>query len=165
VPPSVGNNEWKPDLIPNHRVIFLIMQYPVRPLEEVRLSETSETLVRAGAEEDLKALTATYNHYIRESPATFDTELFTPDERRDWLFSHLSHRAVLTFSRRPIPPDGCAAEPPVRARAGTRRNLRPHPAKFWTSRRAVSLVGTYHEEGRKFGRYYGVQRWEKAIGP
>ncbi len=53
------------------------------------MSETSEILVRVGAEQDLEALTDIYNHYVRESSATFDTEPFTPEERRDWLLSHI----------------------------------------------------------------------------
>ncbi len=89
MPPSEGNNEWKPDLIPNRRVEFVIMQYPVRPTwRDPKVSESTEILVRAGAEEDLKALTDIYNHYVRESAATFDTEPFTPAERREWLLSH-----------------------------------------------------------------------------
>lgn len=44
--------------------------------------------VEAGAEADLDALTALYNHYVRTSPITFDTEPFTPSQRRPWLLSH-----------------------------------------------------------------------------
>ena len=51
-------------------------------------SGTAEVQVRPGAEEDLKALTDLYNHYVRETPITFDTEPFTPEERRPWLLSH-----------------------------------------------------------------------------
>ncbi|WP_432162808.1 N-acetyltransferase family protein [Streptomyces tendae] len=49
---------------------------------------TAEVQVRPGVEEDLKALTDLYNHYVRETPITFDTEPFTPEERRPWLLSH-----------------------------------------------------------------------------
>ncbi|MFJ6073945.1 GNAT family N-acetyltransferase [Streptomyces sp. NPDC093065] len=49
---------------------------------------TAEVQVRPGAEEDLKALTDLYNHFVRETPITFDTEPFTPEERRPWLPSH-----------------------------------------------------------------------------
>ncbi|MEQ6027486.1 N-acetyltransferase family protein [Streptomyces salinarius] len=51
-------------------------------------SGTAEVQVRPGVEEDLKALTDLYNHYVRETPITFDTEPFTPEERRPWLLSH-----------------------------------------------------------------------------
>lgn len=52
------------------------------------LPGTAEVQVRPGVEEDLKALTDLYNHYVRETPITFDTEPFTPEERRPWLLSH-----------------------------------------------------------------------------
>lgn len=48
-------------------------------------SERTEVQVRAGTEVDLDAL---YNHYVRETPITFDTAVFTPEERRPWLLSH-----------------------------------------------------------------------------
>ncbi|MCT9144808.1 MULTISPECIES: GNAT family N-acetyltransferase [Streptomyces] len=51
-------------------------------------SERTEVQVRPGVEADLEALTALYNHYIRETAITFDTAIFTPEERRPWLLSH-----------------------------------------------------------------------------
>ncbi len=51
-------------------------------------SGTAEVQVRPGVEADLTALTALYNHYVYETPITFDTEPFTPQERRPWLLSH-----------------------------------------------------------------------------
>ncbi|WP_405992723.1 GNAT family N-acetyltransferase [Streptomyces sp. NBC_00986] len=52
------------------------------------LSEHTEVQVRPGVESDLDALTDIYNHYVRETPITFDTVPFTPEERRSWLLSH-----------------------------------------------------------------------------
>jgi len=52
------------------------------------VSERTEVQVRPGVEEDLDALTDLYNHYVRETPITFDTATFTPEERRPWLLSH-----------------------------------------------------------------------------
>ncbi|WP_416981520.1 GNAT family N-acetyltransferase [Streptomyces sp. T028] len=52
-------------------------------------SEYAEVQVRPGIEGDLEALTSLYNHYVRETPITFDTAVFTPEERRPWLLSHL----------------------------------------------------------------------------
>ena len=52
------------------------------------MSERTEVQVRPGVEEDLDALTDIYNHYVRETPITFDTAVFTPEERRPWLLSH-----------------------------------------------------------------------------
>ncbi|MFF2513027.1 GNAT family N-acetyltransferase [Streptomyces sp. NPDC058086] len=51
-------------------------------------TERTEVQVRPGVEADLDALTAIYNHYVRETPITFDTAVFTPEERRPWLLSH-----------------------------------------------------------------------------
>ncbi|MEU0247263.1 N-acetyltransferase family protein [Streptomyces sp. NPDC006235] len=51
-------------------------------------TERTEVQVRPGVEADLEALTALYNHYVRETAITFDTAIFTPEERRPWLLSH-----------------------------------------------------------------------------
>ncbi|MFF8938894.1 GNAT family N-acetyltransferase [Streptomyces paradoxus] len=51
-------------------------------------SEHTEVQVRPGVEGDLDALTALYNHYVLETAITFDTAIFTPEERRPWLLSH-----------------------------------------------------------------------------
>ncbi|MFE9612064.1 GNAT family N-acetyltransferase [Streptomyces sp. NPDC006012] len=51
-------------------------------------SERTEVQVRPGNESDLEALTDLYNHYVRKTPITFDTRVFTPQERRPWLLSH-----------------------------------------------------------------------------
>ncbi|GAA3979599.1 N-acetyltransferase family protein [Streptomyces plumbiresistens] len=51
-------------------------------------SERTEVQVRPGVESDLTALTDIYNHYVLETPITFDTAAFTPEERRPWLLSH-----------------------------------------------------------------------------
>ena len=69
-------------------------------------TESIEVQVRPGVETDLSALTDIYNHYVRETPITFDTAVFTAEERRPWLLSHLEdgpHRlmvAVTTDSQR-----------------------------------------------------------------
>jgi phosphinothricin acetyltransferase len=51
-------------------------------------SKRTEVQVRPGVEGDLEALTDLYNHYVRETAITFDTAVFTPQERRPWLLSH-----------------------------------------------------------------------------
>ncbi|QHY96130.1 Phosphinothricin N-acetyltransferase [Streptomyces sp. S4.7] len=48
----------------------------------------TEVQVRSGTEDDLTALTEIYNHYVRETPITFDTATFTPEQRRPWLRSY-----------------------------------------------------------------------------
>lgn len=52
------------------------------------MPERRDVQVRAGTEEDLAALTDIYNHYIRETPITFDISPLTPEDRRPWLLSH-----------------------------------------------------------------------------
>ncbi|MDX2681348.1 GNAT family N-acetyltransferase [Streptomyces sp. NY05-11A] len=51
-------------------------------------SGPKEVQVRPGVEGDLDALTRLYNHYVHETSITFDTTVFTPEERRPWLLSH-----------------------------------------------------------------------------
>ncbi|MFL1901107.1 N-acetyltransferase family protein [Streptomyces tauricus] len=51
-------------------------------------SERTEVQVRPGVATDLGTLTDIYNHYVRETPITFDTAVFTPEKRRPWLLSH-----------------------------------------------------------------------------
>lgn len=52
------------------------------------MPERTEVQVRSGRNEDLDALTDLYNHYVRETPITFDLEPLTPEQRRPWLLSH-----------------------------------------------------------------------------
>ncbi|MFK0258792.1 GNAT family N-acetyltransferase [Streptomyces sp. NPDC090445] len=44
--------------------------------------------IRPGAGPDLDELTRIYNHYVTETPITFDTVPFTADQRRPWLLAH-----------------------------------------------------------------------------
>ncbi|MFI2237055.1 GNAT family N-acetyltransferase [Streptomyces chrestomyceticus] len=64
--------------------------------------EYREVQVRAATEDDLGSLTDLYNHYVRETPITFDTEPFTPEQRRSWLLSHPEdgpHRLLVARDR------------------------------------------------------------------
>lgn len=65
-------------------------------------SERTEVQVRPGTEDDLGALTAIYNHYVRETAITFDTAVFLPEERRPWLLSYPEdgpHRLLVAQER------------------------------------------------------------------
>jgi phosphinothricin acetyltransferase len=170
-------------------------------------SKRTEVQVRPGVEADLDALTALYNHYIRETPLTFDTATFTPAERRPWLLSHLGngpHRlkvaadansqVILGYATssafRPKPAYGTSVEVSVylapdavgrgigtllykalfealagedlhRAYAGI---VPPNEASVRLHERfGFRYVGTYHEVGRKFGRYWDVAWYEKEL--
>ena len=48
----------------------------------------SETIVRPAVDADLPLLTDLYNHYVLNTPITFDTRPFTVDERRSWFDDH-----------------------------------------------------------------------------
>ena len=63
-----------------------------------------EVQVRAGEEGDLPELTDIYNHYVRETPITFDIEPLTVEARRPWLLSHPQdgpHRLLVARRARP----------------------------------------------------------------
>ena len=47
-----------------------------------------EFKVREASEADLPALTGIYNHYVVNSPITFDVRPFTTEERRAWFLDH-----------------------------------------------------------------------------
>ncbi|WBB63999.1 GNAT family N-acetyltransferase [Streptomyces sp. WMMC500] len=48
----------------------------------------TDTRIRPGAEGDLEELTRIYNHYVVETPITFDIEPLTVEQRRSWLTAH-----------------------------------------------------------------------------
>jgi phosphinothricin acetyltransferase len=169
--------------------------------------ERTEVQVRAGTEADLDALTVLYNHYVRETPITFDTAVFTPEERRPWLLSHpedgphrlmvavdadsqviLGYATSSAFRGKPayatsvevsvyLAPDAggrgigtllyealfeaLAGEDLHRAYAGI---ALPNEASVRLHERfGFRHLGTYREVGRKFGRYWDVDWYEKEL--
>jgi phosphinothricin acetyltransferase len=169
--------------------------------------ERTEVQVRPGVEGDLEALTDIYNHYVRETPITFDIAAFTPEERRPWLLSHPEdgpyrlmvaadadtqeilgyatsspHRAKPAYvtsvevtvylapqaGRRGIGTflykalfEALADEDVHRAYAGI---AQPNEASTRLHEHfGFRHVGTYREVGRKFGRYWDVAWYEKAL--
>lgn len=166
-----------------------------------------EVQVRPGVETDLKALTDLYNHYVRETPITFDTAVFTPEERRPWLLSHpedgpyrlkvaadadtqeiLGYATSSPYRAKPayatsvettiyLAPhaggrgigsllykalfEALAGEDVHRAYAGI---AQPNEASVRLHERfGFRHVGTYHEVGRKFGRWWDVAWYEKPL--
>ncbi|WP_156727061.1 GNAT family N-acetyltransferase [Streptomyces apocyni] len=167
----------------------------------------TEVQVRAGHEGDLSPLTDIYNHYVRETAVTFDTDVFTARERLPWLRSHPEdgpHRLLVaqdvpssrilgyatTSAFRPKPAyapsveatvylapdvggrgigsllykalfDALSAEDVHRVYAGV---ALPNEASVRLHERfGFTHVGTYHEVGRKFGRYWDVAWFEKRL--
>lgn len=166
-----------------------------------------EVQVRAGTEEDLPALTAIYNHYVCETPYTFDTRSFAPEDRRAWLAAYSPvgpHRLLVaqddatgellgyaTSGRfRPKPAylssvevtvylapgatgrgvggrlytalfEALAGEDVHRAYAGI---VPPNePSERLHRRFGFEPVGVFREVGWKFGRYWDVAWFEKAL--
>ena len=98
-------------------------------------------MIRPGRIEDLPALTAIYNHWIRTSPVTFDIDEFSVAGRREW-FSHYRetgpHRLLVAEV------DGVAAA------YATSSVLRPKPA-YLTSVETTVYVSPEHL-GQGLGR-------------
>jgi phosphinothricin acetyltransferase len=81
---------------------------------------STEVQVRPGVEADLAELTDLYNHFISETPITFDTVTFTPAERRPWLLSHPEdgpHRLMVARDVRTARILGYATSSPFRPKA------------------------------------------------
>ncbi|MEU6893344.1 N-acetyltransferase family protein [Streptomyces sp. NPDC046557] len=167
--------------------------------------ELEEVQVRPGVEADLAALTEVYNHYVRETPVTFDTVAFTPEQRRPWLHSHPEdgpHRLLVAWTAermagyatssmfRPKPAyagsvevsvylaphavgrgigarlydalfAALADEPVHRAFAGI---ALPNDASVRLHERfGFRHIGDFTEAGHKFGRFWDVGWYEKAL--
>ena len=55
--------------------------------------------IRRAAPDDVAAITSIYNHYVRTSPATFDIEEKSIEDRVAWLSSHDESLPVLVAER------------------------------------------------------------------
>jgi phosphinothricin acetyltransferase len=169
------------------------------------VSSASTVRVRAGAADDLPALTALYNHYVLHDHATFDIEPYPVEARRAW-FDHYRdtgpHRLLVaelagtiagyaTSSAHRAKPayatsvettvycapdvvgrgvgsalyaalfDALAQEDAHRAYAGV---ALPNEASVRLHQRfGFHELGTFHEVGRKFGRWVDVRWFERAL--
>ncbi|MEV0264984.1 N-acetyltransferase family protein [Streptomyces sp. NPDC050617] len=170
-------------------------------------SEPQEVQVRPGVAGDLGALTDLYNHYVRETPITFDTTPFTPEGRRSWLLSYPEdgpYRLLVAQESRGGPILGYATSGRFRAKAAYGTSVettvycaadaggrgvgtllykalfevlaqqdvhrayagitQPNEPSHRLHRRfGFEPIGTYHEVGRKFGRYWDVTWYEKRL--
>lgn len=161
--------------------------------------------VRAGGEGDLEELTRIYNHYVVETPITFDVEPFTAEQRRAWLGAHPDqgpHRLLVAeWGQRVV---GYATSSAFRARQAYSTSVEtsvylapghvgrgvggmlyaalfevlasedvhrayagmtlPNEASYRLHQRfGFRPVGVYREVGRKFGRFWDVAWFEKAL--
>lgn len=84
------------------------------------MADHRDIQVSAGTEGDLESLTRIYNHYVSETPVTFDTRVFTAAERRPWLLSHPEdgpHRLLVARGPGTRAVLGYATSGPMHARA------------------------------------------------
>ncbi|MER5884587.1 N-acetyltransferase family protein [Streptomyces sp. NPDC001941] len=161
--------------------------------------------LRPGHEGDLSELTRIYNHYVAETPITFDIDRFTVEQRRPWLESHPDHGPYrLIVAERNGTVIGYATSSPFRPKKAyetsveTSVYLAPeqvgrgvggllYEALFDALagedvRQALAAVtvpnaaserlhlrlgfepaGVHREVGRKFGRFWDVAWFQKAL--
>jgi len=165
----------------------------------------SSESVRPACHSDLEALTALYNHYIETSPATFDIEPKSLEDRAEWMGHYATtgrHRMLVAelegvlvgyattsqfrvkaaydssvetsiylapdrtargIGRRLYQAlfDALADEDVHRAYAGI--TLPNAASEALHSSFGFEPAGLHHEVGRKFGRYWSVQWFEKRV--
>ena len=161
--------------------------------------------IRHAVEKDLEALTGIYNHYVIETPITFDLEPKSIEQRAEWLshYSTTGRYQLLVASKDGILigyagsgkfRDKQAYETSIETtiyldpnaqHKGTGSLLydalfnalasedihRAYAAITQPNAASVALhekfgfysVGLYKEVGRKFGRYWDVQWFEKQL--
>jgi phosphinothricin acetyltransferase len=162
-------------------------------------------VIRAARADDLPALTEIYNHYVRETPITFDVEPYSIEARRPWLeqFSASGPHRLLVWEQAGrvigytssarfrvkrayetsvetsiyLAPDAAGnglgsalyaelfaqlrGEDLHRAYGGV---TLPNPASVALHRRfGFRSIGIYREVGRKLGRYWDVEWFEKPL--
>ncbi len=161
--------------------------------------------IRPAVPEDVEALRAIYNHYITHSPATFDLEPKSADERRNWFRQFAdagAYRLLVAQSAQEV--IGYAYSGLFKERAAYASSIEVsvylHPrnhaqgvgsrlySRLFAELEAEYLhrayagitlpndgsvalhkkfgfeqVGHYREVGRKFGRYWDVAWFEKAL--
>ena len=165
----------------------------------------SSLLTRPARHDDLPRLTEIYNHSVLHSPATFDLEPKTVDERAEWFAQFAEngrHRLVVAeengivlgyagttrfrakpaYSRTVETTIYCAPEA-VGRRVGTQLYaalfaaiadedvhrivagyVPPNPAsEKLHARMGFHPVGTFTEQGYKFGRYWDVVWMERPL--
>jgi phosphinothricin acetyltransferase len=164
-----------------------------------------DALVRPAIEDDLPAITDIYNHYVATSPATFDLEPVSLENRRTWMRRYGNagpHRlfvavdgAVLTgyatsgkVREKPgylVSVETTVYVHPERTGRGVGRQLyaaifdalksedvhRAYAAIVLPNPASIALhtafgflpAGLFREIGRKFGRYWDVQWFERPV--
>ena len=165
----------------------------------------SDLVIRPANSEDLPRLTEIYNHYVKNSPITFDLEPYTVERRLPWFQQFAGtgrHRLLVaevdglvvgyagTTRFRPKPAYDTTVETTIylsSEAAGKGIGSRLYAALFESlanedihrivagyaipnqaskalhDRFGFQLVGIFHENGRKFGRYWDVAWSERPL--
>jgi phosphinothricin acetyltransferase len=164
-----------------------------------------EVTIRPAHPDDLGPLTELYNHYVRETPITFDIEPYTAARRRPWFDQFAEHgRYRLLSAETEGRVVGYAATMPFRAKAAYQTSVEasvylapgalgrgigsllyeelfkaiggqdvhrayagitlPNPGSVALHEKfGFQSIGVYHEVGRKFGRYWDVEWFEREL--
>ena len=100
-----------------------MLQSPVKSILETTQyfcvrSMAPHMIVRPASLADLAKLTDVYNYYVEYSPATFDIQPFTPQQREGWFHDHSDgHRhRLLVAEQKPGEILGYAASGPFRSK-------------------------------------------------
>jgi phosphinothricin acetyltransferase len=119
-----------------------------------------DVMVRPAAEADLAAITTIYNHYVVESPATFDIEPVT--DRRAWFEQYSErgrHRLLVAYEDGIV---GWTASSPLRPKPAYERSVETASVQLHREF-GFERVGTFAELGWKFDRYWTVEWWERSL--
>ena len=145
-----------------------------------------ETIIRRVEPGDLAALLEIYNHFVRETPATFDIEPRTLAQRKIWLDGFAASGRYQCFvAARNCNAVGFASSQCYKERSAYDTTIQssiylfgalagedihrifggitlPNEASVRLHRSfGFEPVGTYREVGRKFGRYWDVATYLK----
>lgn len=81
----------------------------------------TSTMIRIALERDLPAINDIYNHYVRHSTTSYDYEIWTLDQRREWFNQREAIHPVTVAQRDGVV--GWASLGPFRHKAGYRATV------------------------------------------
>lgn len=106
--------------------------------------------IRLATPDDIPAINAIFNYYVRYSTATYNTEPTSDPDRATWLAQHTTaHPAIVmegSLPRRPIPGRPELAPQPILGWASL-SPFRPHHAYHLTVEDSIYLHPDHHRQG------------------